>query len=144
MDPGTVYSLFCDIITLVDGAIKTAKSLNELYHSSSGLSKEAQRLQDQTEHLTAIANSLSSSQAQLRLMPQRPLLNKVVEECVEVSRMIQLILDKSKVDHSGPKAVAVLKAWTRSQTTKAELQELQLELQANSDRLRNVMALATK
>jgi uncharacterized protein YoxC len=144
MDPVTVYSLFCNIITMVDAAVKIAKNLKELYDSSSGFSKEAQRLQDETERLTTIANDLSSSQVQLPSIPQHPLLNKVAEECVEVSKRIQLILDKSKVNSQGPKAVAVVKAWARSRNAKSELQGLQLELQSSSDQLRTAMALATR
>jgi uncharacterized protein YoxC len=144
MDPVMVYSLFCNIITMVDAAVKIAKNLKELYVSSSGFSKEAQRLRDETERLTTIANDLSSSQVQLSSIPQHPLLNKVAEECVEVSERIQLILDKSKVNSQGPKAIAVVKAWARSQTAKSDLQGLQLELQSSSDRLRTAMALATR
>ncbi len=144
MDPVTIYSLFCNIITTVDAAVNIAKNLKELYVSSSGFSKEAQRLRDETEHLTAINNDLSSSQVRLSSFPQHPLLNKVTEECGEVSKRIQLILEKCKVNPQGPKTVAVLKAWVKSQTAKSELQGLQLELQSSSERLRTGMALATR
>ena len=144
MDPATIYALFCNIITTVDAAVKIAKNLKELYVSSSGFSKEAQRLIDETEHLTAIGNDLSSSQAQLSSIPQHSLLNKVTEGCGEVSKRIQLILEKCKVNPQGSKTVAVLKAWARSQTAKSELQGLQLELQSSSERLRTGMALATR
>ena len=129
---------------MVDAAVRIAKNLKELYVSSSGFSKDAQRLRDETEHLTAIGNDLLSSQAQLSSISQHPLLNKVIEECGEVSKRIQLILEKCKVNTQGPKTVAVIKAWARSQTAKSELQELQLELQSSSARLRTGMALATR
>jgi hypothetical protein len=144
MDPVTAYGLFCNIITMVDTAVKIAKNLKELYDSSNGFSKEAQRLREETDHLTAISNDLSASQVQLSSIPQHPLLTKVAEECVEVSKRIQLIQDKCKVNSQGLKAVAVFKAWVRSQNAKSELQGLQLELQTSRDRLQNAMALATR
>jgi hypothetical protein len=144
MDSVTAFGLFCNIIAMMDGAVKTAKNLEDLYNSSSGLSKEAQRLQDETEHLTAISNGFTAIQVQLSSIPQHPLLNKVAEECVEVSKRIQLILDKCKVNTQGHKVVAVFKAWVRSQNAKSELQGLQLELQTSSNRLRNAMALVTR
>jgi hypothetical protein len=144
MDPVKAYSLFCRITATVGAAVTTAKNLKELYNSSSGLSKDAHRLRHEIEHLTTIANDLSSSQVQLLSIPPHPLLNKVAEECLEVSKRIQLILDKCKVNSQGPKAITVVKAWARPQNAKPELQELQLELQTSSNRLRTAMALATR
>ncbi|KAH8898426.1 hypothetical protein GQ53DRAFT_837333 [Thozetella sp. PMI_491] len=143
MDPVTTYSLFCNIITTVDAAVSAAKNLKELYDSSSGFSREAQRIGIETEHLTSVANDLTSSQAQLSSITKNVVLNKVAEECVEISKRIQLVLEKCKVKPLGPRAVAVLKAWVKSQTVKRELQELQLELQSSSDRLQTAMAAVT-
>jgi hypothetical protein len=144
MDPVTAYGLFCNIITTVDAAVKIAKNLKELYNSSNGFSKEAKRLREETDHLITISNDLSASQVQLSSIPQHPLLARVAVECVEVSKRIQLIQDKCQVNSQGPKAVAVFKAWVRSQNAKSELHKLELELQTSSDRLRNAMALATR
>jgi hypothetical protein len=144
MDPILTFGLFCNIVTIVDAAVKIVKNLKDLYDSSRGLSKESQRLRDETEHLTAISTDLSANQVQLSSIPQHPLLIKVAEECIEVSNRIQLILDKCKVNSQGPKAIAVFKAWVKSQNAKSELQVLQLELQTSCDRLRNAMALATR
>jgi hypothetical protein len=144
MDPVTAYSLFCNVIAMVDAAVRVAKNIKELYDSSSGFSKEAHRLQHETDILTTIANDLSSSQVQLSSITHHPLLKRVAEECVEVSKRIQMILDKCKVNSQGPKTIAVIKAWARSKSARSELQELQLELQSSTDRLRAAMAFATR
>ena len=144
MDPITAFSLFCNIVTTVDAAVKTAKTLKELYSSSSGFYKEAKRLRDETDKLTAIANDLLSSQTQISSIPQHPLLQKVAAECLNVYQRIQLILDKCKVEPHGPRAIAVVKSWARSQKLKSELRSLQSELELSSDRLQTAMALATR
>ncbi|KAK0612560.1 hypothetical protein B0T17DRAFT_511741 [Bombardia bombarda] len=143
MDPLSAYSLFCNIVTTVDAAVKIGKSLKELYDSSNGFERESERLRAATDHLDTIVKTLASSQVPLSSAPH---LNRVVTECVDVTAKIQAILDKCRVPvQSKPRlrAVAVVKAWAKSQSSMGELQTLQADLQASSDRLRDAMAVAT-
>jgi uncharacterized protein YukE len=144
MDPLSAFSLFCNIITTADAAIKISKNLKDLYTSTSGFSKESQRIRDETTALAALLKEISSSQAQLSGVPQHPRVDKVAEECSEVCKGIQSILEKCKVDAHGSKTFAVIKAWATSQSTKSELQEMQTKLQERRGRLQEAMAIATQ
>lgn len=145
MDPISIFSLFCNVLTVVDAAIKTTKTLKDLYDSSSGYSKINQQIQDEANHLEEVANELSLSQSQLASSrPQHPLLAKVTEECNRIAEKIQLVLDQCKVSSKGPRTVAVLKSWAKTHTRKSEISNLFKDLQACSDRLNSAMALATR
>ncbi len=144
MDPISAISLFGNVITIVDAGVKSVKSLKELYDSSTGFSRTDQRLRAEVSHLEAIVQSLSASQIELASCPQQPLLRKVAEECTEACTQIRVVLDKCKVNSQGPKAVAVLKAWAKSQSQKSEIRELQVELELCRERLRTAVAAATR
>jgi len=144
MDPLSAFSLFCNIITTVEAAIKIAKNLKELYTSTSGFSKESQCIRDEVTALTALCKEISSSEAQLSGLPRSPRIDKVAEECVELCKGLQSIVEKSRVDSHGSRAVAVLKAWTSSKSTNLQLQTLYTNLQERRGRLREAIALATR
>jgi len=145
MDPISIFSLFCNVLTVVDAAIKTTKTMKDLYDSSTGYSKTNQGIQDEAGHLEEIAKELSLSQSQLAsYRPHHPLLGKVTEECTRISEKVQLVLGECKVSSKGPRAVAVLKSWAKTQARKSEINDLFKDLQACSDRLNTAMALATR
>jgi hypothetical protein len=96
MDPITACSLFTNVITIVDAAIKASKTIRELYTSSTGFSKETQRLKDEMAHLETITATLAPIEAQLSSVPQQRLLTKVVDECSDVSKRFASSLTRSR------------------------------------------------
>lgn len=145
MDLISIFSLCCNVLTVIDAAVKTTKTLKDLYDSTNGYSKINQSIQDEATHLEDIAKELSLSQNQLSSsLPHHPLLAKVTEECNRIAEKIQLVLDKCKVSSKGPRAVAVLKSWSKTQARKSEINDLFKDLQTCSDRLNMAMALATR
>jgi hypothetical protein len=145
MEPLTVFSLCCNIITSVEAAIHTVRELKELYESSSGLAADKERLHHGAAQLRAIATELDTSRRRLPSDPQQqPLFIQVAEECAEVTNKIDAVLAECQVGGRGPRRVAVIKAWVRSRKKKPELDRLQAELQSTTQRLQTSIAVATR
>ncbi|KAK3319785.1 hypothetical protein B0T19DRAFT_271667 [Cercophora scortea] len=147
MDPISAFSLFCNIYTTVDGAVKIGKNIKELYDSATGLSKKAQRLHDELQDLNGCIQTLSSDHEKLSSLPaQPPHLSKVSSECLQVTAKIQAILDKCRVNDSKKdrRCLAVLKAIVRSRRARSELETLQADMKAHCEALRDAIAVATR
>jgi len=143
MDPMSALSLACNVIAVVDAAVKTAKGLRDLYDSSTGFSTFHQRLSDETTRLEALATDLSS---QSRLALDHSSLDKVTKECEEVTNRIRLVLEKCRVKKpaDGIKALAVFKAWNVSRSARSEIRQLHGQLQGCRERIHDAVAAATR
>jgi hypothetical protein len=144
MDPITSFSVFCNILTVVDVGVRTGRKLKELYDSPGGFTRESALLQRETENLRKTAAELAKCQSQLSPNPHQPLLIKVANECVNVSSKIQALLEECKVDPKSTRTAAVIKSWMRSERKKGELYRLQEELQSSAEGLKTAMAAASR
>ncbi|KAH6869180.1 hypothetical protein B0T10DRAFT_569027 [Thelonectria olida] len=144
MDPLTAFSLFCNIITTVEAVIKTGRELKELYESPSGLASDKQRLQHETAQLRQIATGLNTTRRNLASDPRQPLLVDIAQECADVTRKIDAILDECQAGGHGSRYITVVKAWVRSRKKKPELDRLLSELESTTQRLQTAIVAASQ
>jgi signal transduction histidine kinase len=145
MEPLTTFSLFCNIVTTVDAAIRISRELKELYDSSSGLVGDKQRLQRETAQMRKIIAELNATRRKLPADPvQHPLIAEIAKECADLTDKINAILDECKAEGGRPKYIAVVKAWRRSRKKKPELDKLLSELQSTTQRLQTAIAAASQ
>jgi ElaB/YqjD/DUF883 family membrane-anchored ribosome-binding protein len=142
MDPLTAYSLFCNIVTTVEGAVKLVRGLKELYESKAAFSRDHERVLENVGNLEVLIDTLSTQHAQISGVRSQPLLDKVASECQEVIENIRALLDRCAVKADGSRVSAVLKSWMASQATKSELQHLQSSLESRSSRLQMAIMCA--
>ena len=136
MDPLTAFSLFCNIITTIDAAVKTGRELKQLYESPNGLTSDKEQLQKSTSQLREIATELNSSRRRLPTDPQQqPLFVEIAKEYADITDKIDAILSECQVSGRGPRRIAMVKAWVRSRKKQPELESLLAELQSTTQRL---------
>jgi N-terminal domain on NACHT_NTPase and P-loop NTPases len=136
--------MFCNVITIVEAAVKTTKALKDLYDLSTGFSNMHQRLRNESKFLEAIAEDLVKSQDKLALSPHQERLTGLTKECANVSKQIQLILEKCQVDSRLPRPIAVARAWLKSETRKSEIESLNAGLESCERRLWAAMMSAAR
>lgn len=145
MDPLAAFSLFCNIITTVEVAVKTGRELKQLYESPSGLTGDKEQLQKSTSQLRKIATELNSTRRRLPTdSQQHPIFVEIAKECADVTDKIDAILSECQVGGRGPRRIAVVKAWVRSRKKQPELERLLAELQSTTQRLQTSIAAASQ
>jgi len=144
MDPLSLFSLSCGIITAVDAAVKTVGALKDLYQSSSGFSNVNLRLQAEAEHLEAVAKNLSDSEVNLSTIRQSPLVGSIARECIAACEQIQIILAKCQVKPQEHRVIATIKSWSKSRTLSSEIEGIHANLVSCSSRLKTAVAAATR
>src|SRR4051794_12201423 len=99
MDPITAFSLAVNVITTVDVAVKTGKTLRELYESTSGFTRETEELIQATGQLEKALAGLDSAQSQLTAA-QSPGVDDTTataaRQCSEAMRAIKAILEQCR------------------------------------------------
>lgn len=145
MDPLTAFSVFCNIITTVEAAVKTGKELKQLYDATSGLTGNHERVERSAAQLRKIAGELDTAR---RTLPsgsqQQPLFVGIAKECKDVTDKIDAILVECRVDDRGPKLVAVFKATVRTRRRKSELDRLLSEMESATKSLQISIAVASQ
>jgi Tfp pilus tip-associated adhesin PilY1 len=145
MEPMTALSVACNVLTIVDAAVNSSKTLWELYNSASGFTKETHRLVETTKQLQESLQSLNSARGQL-VASQSPNSHifAAAKQCDEISQAITAILAKCKVKEKSSISSAA-KAWLKSKVKhRAELEDNYSKLQSASDGLRTALAIATR
>ncbi|UNI15720.1 hypothetical protein JDV02_002226 [Purpureocillium takamizusanense] len=131
MDPLTAFSLFCNIVTTVDAAIKTAKQLKELYDAPRGLTGHMERVRRSAAQLGQLVNKLDSERRKVSSEShQRGLFADIASDCKDMAGRIEEIIRECRVDDRGPRIWAVSKALFRHGETKSELDRLLSEMQS--------------
>ncbi|OAQ75403.1 P-loop containing nucleoside triphosphate hydrolase [Purpureocillium lilacinum] len=145
MDPLTAFSVFCNIITTVEAAVKTGKELKQLYDAASGLTGNHERVERSAAQLRKIAGELDTAR---RTLPsgsqQQPLFVDIAKECKDVTDKIDAILVECRVDGRGPKLVAVFKATVRTRRRRSELDRLLSEMESATKSLQISIAVASQ
>jgi len=145
MDPLTAFSLFCNIITTVEAAVKTGKQLKQLYDSPNGLDGDKALLLKNTSQFRKIAAELSSSRRKLPTGAQAsPVFVEIANDCIRVTDQIDAILSQCQVGGLGPRRIAVVKAWVRSRKKRPELERLLSEFQSATQTLQTSIAVASQ
>lgn len=145
MDPVNAFSLAVNVFTMVDIAVKTGKTLWELYKSSSGLTKQAEDLGKATTDFETALAALNDAQAQFVSLHSTDIDKETVratEKCVEAAHAIKMVLDDCKT--SKQSMLAAMKALFRFKAKKNKLEELQAALERAKDALQMALAMATR
>lgn len=145
MDPLTAFSLFCNIVTTVEAAIKAGKQLKQLYDSPDGLDGDKALLLKNTSQFRKIAAELGNARRKLPTGAQAaPVFIEIAKDCVRVTDQIDAILSQCQVGGLGPRRIAVVKAWVRSRKKRPELERLLSELQLMTQILQTSIAAASQ
>lgn len=92
MDPLTAFGLACNILNVVDAAVKCGKTIAELYDSSSGYTHEMEDLQKALSDLEAIEHDLKSSQSQIPATESGERMQHAAADCARIAHRINEIL----------------------------------------------------
>jgi len=147
MDPISAFSLAANVVGVVDVAVKTSKTLHELYKSTSGFTKETEELIWATSRFEKALECLDSAQSQLATA-QSPgshdTTAAAAKKCSETIQAVKAILDQCRSGRSSS-ARAALKGWFRySITHRGKLEELQAALESATRELKTSLAIATR
>ncbi|KAI1416090.1 hypothetical protein F5Y13DRAFT_186340 [Hypoxylon sp. FL1857] len=128
MDPIATIALFCNVLDLTERTYKCAKKAKEAYDSTSGLSKDHDRLLELTNETNAILDEIQDSHEKLQKLGFKDSeVQTVAINCQGFSSKTAALLDqcRSKQPHSIKSAV---KATIRSLREKDNLRRLQGDL----------------
>jgi uncharacterized protein YoxC len=145
MEPLSALSVACNIITITDTAVKTAKTLHELYNSTSGFSSKNENLVKETDHLKQAIEQLRQAGSQLTAsQPHDANITRATDHCDQVVKSITAILDECRVKK--PKSTrSVMKAWGKLHLKhSSNLLDLQTSLQSATDQLNISLVIATR
>lgn len=133
MDPISAFSLAVNVLSTVDIAVKTGKTLWDLYKSTSGFTKQTDKL----------LLAMSQFDAALGQLANPRLDASASERCSATIKEIRAMLDLCKARK--PSSVAsALQAKAQYTKHKSELQDLQKELESATGQLRTALAITTK
>ncbi|KAK4675962.1 hypothetical protein QC764_507830 [Podospora pseudoanserina] len=135
MDPISAFSLAVNVLSTVDIAVKTGKTLWDLYKSTSGFTKQTDKLLLAMSQFDAALGQLANPRldASARLASER---------CSATIKEIRAMLDLCKARK--PSSVAsALQAKAQYTKHKSELQDLQKELESATGQLRTALAITT-
>jgi hypothetical protein len=147
MDPISAFSLAVNVVTMVDIAVKTGKTLRELYKSTSGFTKQTQELIQATSQFEKTLAALDAAQNQLATA-QSPAIDDATamaaKRCGQTIQAIKAILDQCRVGKPSSARGAV-KGWFQSSIKhRPKLEELQATLELATSQLRTSLAIATR
>ncbi|KAK1758915.1 hypothetical protein QBC47DRAFT_314808 [Echria macrotheca] len=147
MDPISAFSLAVNVITVVEVAVKTGKTLHELYKSTSGFTKETQELIQATGQFEKALASLDSAQNQLAAAQDPGIADATAtasKQCGEAMQAIKAILKQCRCGKPSSTRDA-LKTWLKTNVKhRAKLEELQANLESATRQLKISLAIATR
>jgi hypothetical protein len=147
MDPITTFSLAVNVFTMADIAVKTGKTLRELYKSTSGFTKQTEELNRARSQFEKALASLNAAQNQLDTAKGSEIDNTTAmaaKRCGQTIQAIKAILDQCKVSKPSS-ARGVIKGWFQSSIKHgSKLDELQATLESAISQLRTSLAMATR
>src|SRR5271154_4492512 len=98
MDPISALSLACNVLELIQLAIKTGAIMKQIYESPEGLRKKHESLLEQSKTLETVVGGLEDVQSQIS-QTQSPLdtrMQEIAADCALVNAAIKKVLDKCK------------------------------------------------
>lgn len=143
MDPLTAFGLACNILTVVDAAVKCGKTIAELYDSTSGYTRETEDLRKAFGDLEAIERDLKASQSQIPPTGSRERMQDAAADCARIAHRINEILVSCAAQRPGSLR-SVIKGYLRSAVKKSEILRLRDELDTASTKLALLVATATQ
>ncbi|KAK0671548.1 hypothetical protein QBC41DRAFT_54841 [Cercophora samala] len=138
MDPISAFSLTVNVLSTVDIAVRTGKTLWELYKSTSGFTKQTDDLRAAIGQFDAALGELSTPALGLNTST-----NAAAQQCSQTIRDIRAIIDSCKARKQSS-VISAVKAKLEATKQKSKLQNLQEQLERMSTQLRFLLAIATK
>jgi hypothetical protein len=101
MDPVTAIGLVASIIQFVDVGSKIISTAREIYGSSTGMTREAERLQESAKRLREVSITMMPSFTERLSLDQQELQN-LARECRELSE--EMLNHVQNISHKGSKS----------------------------------------
>lgn len=137
MDPISSLSLACNVLDMVDRALKYGKTIHEIYSSTSGHTEQLKNLDDAVQSIAAVANEIEANGGKLTETKTDFRMREVAQQCNAVCQAIREFLTKCKAkDGSLLSAVA---ARLRLTFEKSDLERLQAKLEESSQSLNSLI-----
>lgn len=147
MDPISALSLAVNVVAMVDTAVKTGKTLRDLYKSTSGFTKQTQELIQAMSQFEKALTVLDGAQNQLATVQSPGTDNATAtaaKQCGQTIQAIKAILDQCRVAKPSS-ARAVVKGWFQSTIKhRSKIEALQSNLESATGQLRTSLAIATR
>lgn len=142
MDPLTTFGLACNLLTVVDAAVKCCKTIAELYESTSGYTRDWVVLQKASRDLETIERDLKASQSQVPPTGSRERMQDAAADCARIARRINEILVSCAPQRPGSWVFAT-KGFLMFAVRKSEILRLRDELETSSTKLALLVATTT-
>ncbi|KAF7552785.1 hypothetical protein G7Z17_g4085 [Cylindrodendrum hubeiense] len=143
MDPLTAFGLACNLLTVVDAAVKCGKTIAELYDSTNGYTRETESLRKAFGDLQVIERDLKASQLQIPATESRQRMQDAAAECSGIAHRINEILVSCAAQRPGSLRSA-MKGFIKSVVKKSEVLHLRDQLDKCSATLALLIAATTQ
>ena len=143
MDPISALALACNIIDLVDKAIKCGKTVVEVYNSVDGLQKVHKAVEDEADNLTKVVDELKFFNSRIPLTTIDTRIQTISVEIVAYSLDLQKLLDKCRSRRPG-NIWSASKATFKSFLSSSEIQQLQKKLDTSRKNLNLWISVETR
>ncbi|KAH6981754.1 hypothetical protein BKA56DRAFT_672555 [Ilyonectria sp. MPI-CAGE-AT-0026] len=142
MDPLTTFGLVCNLLTVVDAAVKCGKTIVELYESTSGYTRETEGLRKASRDLKAIERDLKASQSQVPPTGSGERMQDAAADCARIACRINEILVSCAPQRPRFWRFAI-NAYLKFAVRKSEILRLRDELETSSTKLALLVATTT-
>lgn len=144
MDALTAFSLACNAITIIDAAVKTGKTIGELYKSSNGFTKDVTEMLDTTSQLEKALQSLDSARKLLvGSQTSNPHIAGAASQCEKTIKSVHELVDKCRAKKRSS-ITSALRAVYVSRRYESELHRLQSDMQSATRDLMTHLTIATQ
>ncbi|KAI2617243.1 hypothetical protein GGS26DRAFT_412813 [Hypomontagnella submonticulosa] len=143
MDPFTAFGVACNVITVVDAAVKCGRTIAELYNSTSGYTKETEGLLKAAGDWEAIDRDMRTAQAQIPETESYHKMHEAVTDCVKASQRINEILASCRAGN-GSSLRSAMKGFLKSAVKKSEIYQLRDQLEQSASRMTSLVAATTR
>ncbi|KAI1390577.1 uncharacterized protein F4822DRAFT_393615 [Hypoxylon trugodes] len=143
MDPFTAFGIACNVITVVDAAIKCGKTIMELYDSTSGYTRETEALLNALGDWEAINNEMEAAESQLRQTDTHKSLQEATANCAKISRQMKDIVI-SCVPNTRKSFRSAMKGMINTKANKQKVTQLREQLEQSGSRVTYLVAAATR
>lgn len=142
MDPLTTFGLVCNLLTVVDAAVKCGKTIAELYESTSGYTRDTEGLRKAFRDLEAIERDLTASQSQVPPTGSRKRMQDAAADCARIAHRIKEILVSCAAQRTRS-LTSAMKAYLKFAVRKSEILRLRDELETSSTKLALLVTTTT-
>lgn len=143
MDPLTAFSLACNVITVVDTAVKCGKTVVELYDSTDGYTRDSKAVLKALGDWETIETDLETAEAQVPRTPLHKSLHEAAVDCLRISRQIKDILVSCRAYPSGS-WISATKGMLKVTVKKSKISQLSNQLEQSALRVTSLVAAATR